>query len=136
MGKVVNLMRSVLANIVHTAFWFYAVMFPLNAFAIDGFTQVRVAMAGIDQPGAFCEDFKLSTPQAKSVLRKARPITSAEYLESYPYLPCYVQGTANFHGRLSKWTIRAGGNISVTQDDGVEFYLGCKSCAKSFGSSR
>ncbi len=93
-------------------------------------------MAGSDQPGAFCEDFKLSTPQAKSVLRKARPITSEEYLEGYLYLPCYVKGTANFHGRPSQWKIRAGGNISVTQNDGAEFYLGCKSCAKSFGTGR
>jgi hypothetical protein len=129
-------MRSVPTHTVRTAFWVFAAIFSLNAFAIDGFTQVRVVMAGTDQPGAFCEDFKLSTPKAKSVLRKARPITLAEYLEDYLYLPCFVKGTANFHGRPSKWTIRAGGNISVTQDDGLEFYLGCESCAKSFGISR
>jgi hypothetical protein len=107
----------------------------MNTFAIDGFSHVRVEVTGSDQKVGFCDNFRLSSRQAKKALRKARMITPVEYLENYIYLPCFVKGSAYFEGNTIKWTIRGGGNISILKSDGSELYLGCDSCKKSFGKN-
>lgn len=84
--------------------------------ALGTATEVIVTSAGLDdlKTGEFCKEFKLSVAQAKAFLSRAAIVTQREIHDYYDSLPCFVRGSANFHGYPATWEIRAGGTGSIT----------------------
>jgi hypothetical protein len=104
------------------------------AAAFDRVHDVHVLEVGADEANAFCADFLLSNRQATLALKQSRRITTEQYLEQFDFLPCYVQGTARLGDAPVTWELRAGGNGTITRADGEVIYLGCESCAQTFGA--
>jgi hypothetical protein len=106
------------------------------ASAIPDLQGIRVVRAASDDPSAFCADFRLTDRQAAHALTRARKISRQDYLERFDFLPCFVEGTLRYHHRTMHWEIRAGGNATITADDGSVVFLGCESCRNDFGRTQ
>ena len=104
------------------------------AFSFEGLRDVHVTNVAADAPAAFCADFLLSNAQAAAALKRAARITQEQYLQQFHFLPCYVRGTAQLGGDPVQWEIRAGGNGTIMTADDEVIYLGCESCARTFGA--
>lgn len=104
------------------------------AAALEGLSDVHVRKVGADEAGAFCADFLLSNRAAALSLEQSARVTQEQYLQQFDFLPCYVQGTARLDDAPVTWEMRAGGNGTITTADGEVLYLGCESCAQTFGA--
>lgn len=100
---------------------FITLCFALPTFAagpsIGPATNVVVTEVGAnkkDPVAKHCKDFTLSAAQAESFINKAAIVTQREVHDYYDILPCFVRGTAEFHGYPANWEIRAGGTGSIT----------------------
>lgn len=88
-------------------------------------TDVAVTGTGVDdaESGKLCKEFKLSAVQAGAILNQAVIVTQREIHDYYDFAPCFVRGTANFHGYPATWEIRAGGTGSITLMGGVHLSI-------------
>lgn len=100
---------------------FISLFFACPAFAVGPVLgaayNVAVTQRGTDERdpvSKYCKDFTLSAAQAKSFINKAAIVTQRELHDYYDILPCFVRGTATFHGYPANWEIRAGGTGHIT----------------------
>lgn len=76
-----------------------------------------------DPIAEICKDFRLSASQAQAFLNSAAIVTHREIHDYYDTLPCYVHGTAEFHGYPATWKIWAGGTGVITLFSGETLYV-------------
>ena len=93
--------------------------------------EISVTGHGTDRPDPICQSFRLTSGQAATFFRKARPI-SREELHNFDYLPCWVTGTRRTSNGIEQWTIHPVGVAKVTTRDGQTHLLGCKQCDDLF----
>ena len=89
-------------------------------------TDVVITESGNNKPddnSAKCDDFTISTREARAILNRATIVTGFEIHDYYPWSPCYVKGTASFRGNRGSWTLRKWGTGDVVLLDGVEFNI-------------
>jgi hypothetical protein len=95
-------------------------------------SEVRVVDRGVDQDGAFCQDFSLDAVQVRRFFDAAVIVDADQWHHEYDYLPCYVRGTAIKGTTEVSWEIRAGGTATVKAPGEPILLLVCAKCAEDF----
>jgi len=91
-------------------------------------SNVNVIKKGTDSAGAFCSDFSLTNTQVFKLLKSSREVEINEFHNNYEYLPCFVKGNLNMEAKRCEFTIRAGGTVELTCNDGTGYLYVCDSC--------
>jgi len=79
-----------------------------------------------------CTDFKLDEVSATFFLRHSRLANSITFEKSYPYYPCWVEGTLKRPGGDLEWWIAPGGKGAVSGGGLKEVFLVCDDCEEQF----
>jgi hypothetical protein len=75
--------------------------------------RVVVTEVGAEAGANPCKGFSLTAAEAAAFLNRAAVVTHREVHDHYDVAPCWVRGTASFHGYPAQWEIRAGGTGSI-----------------------
>lgn len=76
--------------------------------------HVVVTDVGAGEGAKLCKGFSLTAAEATIFLNRSAVVTHREVHDHYNVAPCWVRGTASFHGYPAQWEIRAGGTGSIT----------------------